>query len=119
MDDYEYLEMTRETAKYPDAKSGTVWGLVYLALGLGEAGEAQGKIKKLVRDAGVTPETLISDLPLEVQTAIVDELGDIDWYIERMLDEMGYSRSEMRQRNADKLYDRQARGVISGSGDNR
>lgn len=119
MDDYEYLQLTRETATYPDAQMGTVWGLVYLALGLGEAGEAQGKIKKLIRDAGATPEMELAELPIEVQTALVDELGDIDWYIERILDELGFPRSEMRQRNANKLRSRMERGMIGGSGDNR
>ena len=51
--------------------------------------------------------------------AMVAECGDVLWYLTRLIDELGYSVSEVAQANVDKLLDRKERGVIGGSGDNR
>ena len=91
----EYQQRSRVTALYPDAGNN----FVYPTLGLvGEAGETADKIKKVIRDnAGVMTD--------EVKIEIGKELGDVLWYI--------------AQQNLEKLLSRKARGVISGSGDNR
>lgn len=47
------------------------------------------------------------------------EIGDVLWYAARLADELGLSLSQIAEDNMDKLLDRKARGVISGSGDNR
>jgi hypothetical protein len=44
----EYQGKARDTAIYPG--KGNINGLVYVALGLGESGEFQGKVKKILRD---------------------------------------------------------------------
>lgn len=90
----------------------TVMAVVYDGLGLGEAGEVQGKIKKIIRDNGgiITPEAT---------EEIKAELGDTLWYIASMCENLGITLEDVASANIDKLHDRQKRGVLSGSGDNR
>lgn len=82
-------------------------------LGLGdEAGEVQAIFKKWVRDKG-------SDFDkLDVEN-VKKELGDILWYIAVVAHDLGISLDEIAELNNKKLADRQARGTLSGSGDNR
>lgn len=98
------------TAVYPG--KGTVLGLAYTSLGLGEVGELQGKVKKILRDDDgvITPSK---------REAIAAELGDVLWYIAATATELGYFLSDIADANLDKLASRQKRGVIGGSGDNR
>ena len=84
----------------------------YASLGLGEAGEVQGKIKKIIRDSG----GVITD---DVRKKIAGELGDTLWYLVALADELGLKLSDIAVENLDKLADRKARGVIQGSGDTR
>jgi NTP pyrophosphatase (non-canonical NTP hydrolase) len=108
----EYQESTVATALYPDALTGSVAAVLYCALGLGEAGEVQGKVKKIIRDDGsvITPEKRVE---------IAGELGDVLWYVARLAAELGYTFEEIAQANIDKLESRRERGVVTGSGDNR
>lgn len=107
-----YQLQTAKTAKYPEVGEGTPLALAYVGLGLGEAGEVQGKIKKILRD----DEGIVTD---EKRSAIIDELGDVLWYVTRVADELGVSLSEVADRNLVKLFGRLERGTIGGSGDNR
>ena len=65
-----YQDDIAPVAIYPEAGTGSVMALAYVALGLGEAGEIQGKIKKVIRDNGgvVTDETRLE---------IAKEVGDL------------------------------------------
>lgn len=120
MQEHEYRDMTRRTANYPNSESHTLGALIYCALGLGEAGEVQGKIKKLIRDNKLTSDSSVLEIPTDSLQGILDELGDLRWYIDRMEDELGgLPDSHIRHRNAEKLRDRVERGVIGGSGDHR
>src|SRR5574338_355145 len=113
MNDYsfnEYQKMAGYTAIYPG--KGEVIGLAYVGLGLGEAGEVQGKIKKVLRDDG----GVITD---EKRTAILAECGDVLWYLANLCTELDVSLSEVAEANIEKLLDRKARGVLQGSGDSR
>jgi len=103
MDFDSYQERTGETAVYPEDSS-----VEFLALGLnGEAGEVAEKVKKHIRDG--------KDLDEELQ----DEIGDCLWYMARLLDELGFSFEETAGRNVRKIVDREERGEIHGSGDDR
>ena len=83
-----------------------VFGLV------GESGEVAEKFKKLIRDkAGA--------LSAEDKAEILKELGDILWYVNSVSTLLGSSLDEVAQKNLDKVLSRKARGVTSGSGDNR
>jgi NTP pyrophosphatase (non-canonical NTP hydrolase) len=108
----DYQLATGETAIYPGAGTGTWPALAYVGLGLGETGEVQGKLKKIVRDhGGITSK--------EAKTEIGKELGDVLWYVARLADELGLSLEQIAQGNLDKLNSRKERGVLTGSGDNR
>ncbi len=107
-----YQEILNATAIYPEAGTGSWIALVYVALGLGEAGELQGKVKKILRDDNF----IITD---EKREAILAELGDTLWYVCRVAQELGADLSDVAQANVDKLLDRRERDVLGGSGDNR
>ena len=105
---YEYEALAKNFALYPEAGSGTPLALAYCALGLtGEAGEYSEKVKKLIRDGKF-------DKPLALK-----ELGDVLWYLTASAREMGYSLADVAEVNIVKLMDRQERGQLQGSGDER
>lgn len=108
MDLSEYQRQSRRTAEYPRE----AW-LAYPALGLaGEAGEVAEHAKKAIRDdAGK-----ISD---ERKSAMSKELGDVLWYVAQLATELGLDLDDIAGQNLEKLLSRQARGVLSGSGDDR
>lgn len=104
----DYQEQAVKTAIYGEGSL-----ILYPALGLGnEAGEVQGKIKKVLRDNGgiFTPE---------LNSKIGDEIGDVLWYMAALCRDLGLSLEDIAANNIKKLLDRQARNVIGGSGDNR
>lgn len=83
--------------------------LVENTLGLvGEAGEVAEKIKKLLRDkARVSPQE------------IVKELGDVLFYTTALANYFNSDLTNVLEENVMKLDDREARGVLGGSGDDR
>ena len=85
-----YMDFTRKTAKYPKRREKE-----YLMIGLmNEAGEVGGAYKKEIRDR-VNNEDLI-----------VDEMGDVLWYLTRLCDVYGIKISELMTNNMDKLFNR-------------
>lgn len=83
--------------------------LVENVLGLvGEAGEIAEKVKKQVRDG-----------KLAVGEDIIKELGDVVFYLTALANYYDSDLDEVLQKNVDKLNDREERGVLGGSGDNR
>ena len=87
--------------------------IIYPALGLGnEAGEVQGKIKKVLRDSN-------GNFDEENKKKIADECGDVLWYLAALASDLGYTLEEIAQMNMEKLLGRRERGTIQGSGDNR
>ena len=105
----EYQEIALRTAIYP--RDG-ITGLLYTALGLGEAGEFQGKVSKILRDdKGVLADERRKDL--------IDELGDIMWYVATCARELNVSLEDVCKNNVAKLGDRKKRNKLSGSGDKR
>jgi NTP pyrophosphatase (non-canonical NTP hydrolase) len=118
----EYQSKTDETAIYKQSidklvadGDSTTWKLLclaYVGLGLGEVGELQGKIKKIIRDKGgvIDREDLLK---------LEDELGDILWYVSQCCNELGLDMGNVAMRNINKLASRKERGVIKGEGDER
>jgi|TARA_R100001163_G_scaffold13659_1_gene12705 NTP pyrophosphatase (non-canonical NTP hydrolase) len=85
-----YTEFTRKTAKYPKRREKE-----YLMLGLmNEAGEVGGAFKKEIRDRVDNTEL------------IIDEMGDVLWYLTRLCDVYDIKISELMVNNIDKLFNR-------------
>ena len=83
--------------------------LVENTLGLvGEAGEVAEKIKKLIRDNNRYNNE-----------EIMIELGDVVFYATALANIYGRGLQEILELNIKKLDDRQKRGTLKGSGDNR
>lgn len=99
---------------FPNLPKGVykILGLAYVGNGLGEVGEIQGKIKKIIRDSG----GIVSD---EAKGEIMKEIGDVLWYIAAICKELGLNMGGIAEMNLKKLASRQERGVLEGSGDNR
>lgn len=87
--------------------------LVYPVLGLlGETGELANKLKKVARDGqGMQTNEQTQD--------IVQELGDVQWYVAAIATETNTSLGLIAFNNLKKLFSRKERGVLGGSGDNR
>ena len=99
-----YQDFTDETAIYPEEAAQE-----YLMLGLmSEVGELAGKMKKELRDG-----TVLTD------EDFAKELGDVLWYVAQLASNRELYLSDIAQLNAEKLSSRQARGTLTGSGDNR
>lgn len=81
----------------------------------GEAGELAEHVKKMYRDDGI-PAMGPSYARRE---AMLKELGDILFYLDRAARSLDSSLQTVAEINAAKLADRHQRGVIGGEGDNR
>lgn len=104
----EYQEKAVASAIYPAG-----YQVLYPVLGLvGEAGEVADKVKKVVRD----DQSVMSD---EKRASILDELGDVLWYVAALARDLQCSLEQIAVRNIEKLESRKNRGVLQGSGDNR
>jgi NTP pyrophosphatase (non-canonical NTP hydrolase) len=83
--------------------------LVENTLGLvGEAGEVAEKVKKLIRDSSRFGNK-----------EIMHEIGDVVFYATALANIYGKGLKEVLDLNIQKLDDRQKRGKLKGSGDNR
>jgi len=85
-----YMDFTRKTAKYPKRREKE-----YLMIGLmNEAGEVGGAYKKEIRDL------------VDNEELIIDEMGDVLWYLTRLCDVYNIKISELMVNNMDKLFNR-------------
>jgi len=99
---------------HPDIPKNVIeiLAIAYDGLGLGEAGEVQGKIKKIIRDNG-------GIITSEAKMGIMAELSDILWYIASICENLGIKMENVATYNIEKIQDRKRRSVLNGSGDNR
>jgi len=87
--------------------------LFHLLLGLvGETGEIAEKAKKIVRDKA-------SDFSQWDTDDLKKELGDTLWYVAVIAHYFDLTLNDVATHNITKLADRQNRGMIGGSGDDR
>ncbi len=87
--------------------------IFHLILGLvGESGEVAEKVKKWVRDQDSDEALLDAD-------DLAKELGDILWYVSVTASHLDISLDDLATGNIAKLADRQKRGTLPGSGDDR
>lgn len=104
----DYQAAAISTAVYPSE-----YGLWYTTLGLvGEAGEVAEKMKKFIRDDH-------AEMTDERRAALIDELGDVLWYIANLSDELNVDLAYIAEQNVKKLSDRRDRDVLNGDGDDR
>jgi len=102
----EYQQRANKTAIYPLEK-----GFEYLATGIAaEAGEVAGLISKGIRG---------DNLGMVAEDDLVKEIGDVLWFVSQLATHMDVDLSEVAEINIAKLEDRQKRGKLKGSGDNR
>lgn len=105
----DYQKKARKTAVYPEIGKN----IVYPTLGfVGEAGELADKVKKIFRDDG-------GKMKPEVRAAIINEIGDVLWYMAALCSELSVKMSEVAEGNLAKLDSRMRRDKIHGSGDER
>lgn len=105
----EYQNEARLTAIYP----GIGNNFLYPTLGLcGETGEIAEKVKKILRDRNGV-------LDAKVREELKKELGDVLWYLAQLSTELDLDLSGIAEMNLKKLIDRQQRGKLQGSGDER
>jgi len=108
----DYQKQTGLTAVYPPDRA-----LEYLTLGLvGEAGEVANKLKKVIRGDYKYPK-LGNAIPEEVRDKIVDELGDVLWYVAQLSIVLDTRLSTVMEQNLYKLQQRQQDDTLKG--DNR
>ncbi len=105
----EYQELSKKTALYRRVGNP----VYYPAMGLaGETGEVLNQVKKIMRDDA----DVVTD---ERRSALKKELGDVLWYLAQTASALDLRLSDIAGANLTKLFDRQNRGVLRGSGDDR
>jgi len=96
----QYQAESRETAVYPNMRTPgelSAGGFNYALIGMcGEAGELANKYKKILRNR----DFLFGRQNREI---LVDELGDVLWYVAAVAIELGYSLEEVANLNIEKL----------------
>lgn len=125
----EYRTAIQKSAQYPGAGTGSFAALNYTLLGLaGEAGELLDKWKKHIRgddnphapaDGDECLHAVPGELTEERRLGMLSEAGDLRWYLERFLVEIGSSMAQIEALNVAKCRSRVARGVLKGDGDDR
>lgn len=106
-----YQNRAKLTAIFP--KQTLMDNLVYLTLGLsGECGEVTNDVKKLIRDdKGIlTPER---------KEHLIDEMGDVLWYLSQLCYEIETPLEVIALRNLAKLRKRQRENTLHDTGDDR
>ena len=119
----EYQDKAMETC-LPESENFS-----YMMLNLvGEVGEFAGKVSKYIRkhraridqdqDFIFTGECTVKEAD-DYMNALSREAGDILWQLAGLCTVMGWNLEIVAQQNLAKLRDRQNRGVIASSGDDR
>lgn len=106
-----YQDDASTTAIYPDSGTGSDKAINYaIVAAAGEAGEIANKWKKVLRGDYDSAD---------IRDTILGEVRGVLWYLARICTEYNTSLGEQAYTNIIELTDRQRRGVIRGSGDNR
>lgn len=100
----DYQEKARSFAVYPDLGNN----VAYPTLGLtGEAGEVANQVKKVLRDDN-------GEIGEERLSKIIDELGDVLWYVANLCSELDVSLNHIAEMNIHKLTSRAEQDSIHG-----
>jgi len=107
---YPYIDNINSITDLDEAKD--LLKLAYIALGLGEAGEVQNKIKKILRGDKDVDDFVYGQ-------EILKEIGDCNWYQAELCNFYGASYGIVAGNNLSKLRARKVAGKLKGTGDNR
>ena len=103
----EYEAHARQAGNYPAEGIGVTYSALALA---GEAGELANIVKKAWWASGKATgdETAIGELVLDSEAArrVIDEAGDVLWYLSAVCKACGVSLEDAAQQNITKLQDR-------------
>lgn len=94
----DYSEQRKAFAVYPNRGNSIVYPAIALA---GEAGEVANEIKKYIRD----DHHLLTPIR---RAKIIEEMGDVLWYLDALAEEIGTTLDEVGKRNIEKLKARKA-----------
>lgn len=110
----EYMVRAHETAVYPE--DDQMKAIAYLILGLtGEAGETANTFKKYLRGDMSHENGKIDPVKLdEMFHKILDEIGDVLWYVAELCTTIGIPIEEVARANLAKLKRRNEEGTIKG-----
>ena len=90
----------RTRSPYTHAGKGVLPGLAYTTMGLAsEVGEVANHAKKVYRDDG-------GKLTAERRAAMVDELGDVLWYVAQCAEDLETDLETIARHNLEKLRQR-------------
>jgi NTP pyrophosphatase (non-canonical NTP hydrolase) len=104
----DYEKFVKHTQQFPQHVAQD-----YLVAGLmSEAGEVAGVQKRILRQDSQYNESV-------AQTKMLDELGDVLWYITSLCMHHNSSLEDLIKRNTAKLAQRLANNTIKGQGDDR
>lgn len=108
----QYQRRAAATAFYPHLnEGGHPVAMAYCVLKLnGEAGEVAEAIGKFFRDEGFIMLTNTQ------KKQMIDELGDVLWYISALANELGVRLESIAAWNLEKLQARSERGPTLGAG---
>jgi NTP pyrophosphatase (non-canonical NTP hydrolase) len=108
------VSLQRFLIRYPDLPPEVIelMGVTYDGLGLGEAGEVQGKIKKIIRDNG-------GEITAKAKDELILEIGDTLWYLASLCQNLGTTLENAATLNIEKLEARHKNKTVYGSGDYR
>lgn len=104
----EYRKFLNDTSWYTHTNEHNAPELMYLTLGLaGESGEFADAVKKIIRVCGSHDDEafkLLITTPGMGEEKLLEELGDVLWYLTKLADFMDVSLNELMVRNTYKLY---------------
>lgn len=103
----DYSKFNETVDMYPDSIKPVIYILGLVA----ELGEFCNKYKKVFRDHGGQLDPRQKEYGLE--------LGDMEWYLDRLSNSLGFDLEEIFEMNREKLESRKKRGKIHGEGDER
>ena len=105
----EYNNFLQECSHYQGNGEGSIEELNYLILGLaGESGEVIELMKKHARNFGIaTDKGSLRKLPHMTKIRMIDELGDILWYLIKLTTVLDVSLVDVIELNVRKLRGRQ------------
>ncbi len=107
MDLNTYQQETRKTAVYPPHEQKGYYPILALC---GEVGELANVYKKWLR--GDYEGRTSDEIKASFDAKIMDELGDVMWYVARVAEDFGFTLNEVAKFNLKKLRLRKATGRL-------